>query len=449
MILNRAAVSKSDRHAVALSCVEAGISAARPESVVSTSISLAGSQLRIGDATYNLANYTDVVVVGGGNPAGHLAAAVEDVLGDWITAGIVVTDDTTETTTIEQIQGRHPVPDETGEHGAQRILETVADAGEDTLVLVLVTGGGSALLPAPAGEVSLTALQAVTDLLLRSGASIEEINAVRKHLSALKGGQLARAAAPARVVGLVMSDVVGNRLDVIASGPISPDSSTFEEARSVLSEYDVDPPQSVAKRLAAGSEGVVPETPTHTDPVFDRVSIHVLADGMTSLQAARDAAEKQGFQALILSSRIRGEAQESAKTHVGIAEEAVASGHPISPPTILLSGGETTVTVEGDGTGGPNQEFALSAALELEAESICLAAVDTDGIDGATDVAGAIVTAATAQSATDARMALAGNDAYPFLSSQDALIETGPTGTNVNDLRVIVIPETDGEPEPR
>ena len=324
--------------------------------------------------------------------------------------------------------------------GAERVRALAEAATEETLVLGVVTGGGSALLPAPADDLSLENVQQVTDELLASGAAIDEINAVRKHLSALKGGRLAEAAAPATVVGLVFSDVVGNDLDVVASGPFVPDASTYEEALAVVDRYALDVPASVRTRLERGVQGDVPETPDPGDPVFEGVETHVLADGFTALDAARDEAVERGYDAHVLSSRIRGEAREAARSHVAIAEEMRATGNPFDPPAVVLSGGETTVTLRGDGDGGPNQEFALSAALELDEENVVVASVDTDGVDGASEAAGAVVDARTVtDDESDAHDALEGNDSLPFLDAHDALVVTGPTGTNVNDLRVMVV----------
>ncbi len=441
MIDDRSALVASPRHAVALDCIEAGIERALPERVVATSVRLDGNVLSVGETAVDLTAYSAIVVVGGGKGAGQLAAAIEGLLGDRIETGVVVTDAVTETTHIEQVEAAHPVPDERGQAGGARVLETVRDADAETLILAAITGGGSALLPAPAGEVGLADLQAVTDRLVRSGATIEEINAVRKHLSATKGGRLAQAAAPARVVGLVISDVVGNRLDVIASGPLSPDPSTYDEAQAVLRAYDIAIPDSVRRRLTAGAAGDVSETPTAGDEAFSSVSVQVLVDGLAALHAAAGAAADHGYDPIVLSSRIRGEARESAKTHVGIAAEIAASGTPIEPPAVVLTGGETTVRVEGNGEGGPNQEFALSGAIELDESEICLAAVDTDGIDGSTAAAGAIVTSADGTPTAAAHAALRANDANSFLAGTGSLIHTGPTGTNVNDLRVLVVGE--------
>lgn len=439
MIENRDALAKSPAHALALDCLAAGIERARPDQVVAETISMDAGILTIQDESYDLDGFDEVLVVGGGNAAGRLAEALEGMLGDRIAGGAVVTDTPGDCDRIEQFEGSHPIPNETGVEGTERVLELLETADEGTLVLAVVTGGGSALLAAPAEGLSLSDLQATTEALIESGATIHEINAVRKHCSVVKGGGLARATAPARSAALVLSDVVGNDLDVIASGPFAPDSSTFEDALAVLDDYEISVPQSVRERLVRGARGEVAETPKPGNPVFESVSHHVLADGLTALSAALAAADSAGYEPLILSSRIRGEAREAAKTHVAIAEEIRASGNPVSPPAVVLSGGETTVTVRGDGRGGPNQEFALSAALELDDPGVVLASVDSDGIDGATDAAGAIVDADTVTDEAGARAALADNDAASELERASALVFTGRTGTNVNDLRVVVV----------
>jgi hydroxypyruvate reductase len=295
-------------------------------------------------------------------------------------------------------------------------------------------------MPAPVEGVPLDALRAVTDELLASGAAIDEINAVRKHLSTIKGGQLARTAAPARVVGLLFSDVVGDDTSVIASGPTVPDPTTYGDALAVLDRYDVSAPDPVRAHLERGAAGAVPETPGPDSGAFDGVDTHVLANGTTALGAAAETATDRGYTPLVLSARMRGEARESATAHVAIAEECLASGQPVEPPAVLLSGGETTVTVRGDGTGGPNQEFALSAAIDLPGGAV-LGSVDTDGLDGSTDAAGALVDADTVRDPDAARRALADNDAFPVLDERGALLVTGETGTNVNDLRALAVLE--------
>lgn len=430
-------------HRTAAACLRDAIDAVLPDRVVRESVSLRGDTLAIGEESYDLSGFERVVVVGGGKAADGVADALEAVLGDRIDAGAVVTPTPGEGGRIERLPGDHPVPSERGVESARRLVELLDDADEDTLVLAVVTGGASAVIPTPAEGVSLTDLRATTDELLRSGADISELNAVRKHLSTLKGGGLARRAAPATVVGLVFSDVVGNDLGVIASGPTAPDETTYGDALSVLDRYDLSVPDSVRKRLERGGEGDLSETPTRGDGVFDSVRNHVLADGHTALSAAEETARERGYDAFVLSSRVRGEAREAAKTHAAVAEEIAATGDPVSPPAVVLSGGECTVTVRGDGEGGPNLEFCLSAARELETAAV-VAAVDSDGEDGGTDVAGAVVDERTVESGDEAAAALADNDALPYLRARNALVRTGPTGTNVNDLRAVVVEGDEG-----
>ncbi|RKD98236.1 glycerate kinase type-2 family protein [Halopiger aswanensis] len=441
---NRDALARTDAHDVALECLRAGIEAAHPAARVDETIVVRDGTLTVttvdGTTTeYDLDDYDDVLLVGGGNAAGHFATALEDELGDRLTDGAVVTDDPSETATVDLLAGDHPIPSERGVEHASSVLEIAERADEDDLVIATITGGGSALLAAPAEPLSLSDLQAVTEELLACGATIDEINAVRKHCSAIKGGQLARAAAPATVATLVLSDVVGDDLSVIASGPTVPDPSTYGDALGVLERYDLDVPAAVRDHLEAGARGNRPETPTADDPAFDRTSAHVLGSGRTALEAAREAAAERGYEPLVLAAGVRGEAREAALTHVAIAEECRETGEPASPPAVLLSGGETTVTLGDEpGCGGPNQEFVLNGALDLEADGIVVASVDTDGIDGATDAAGAIADATTVPDA-EGRAALERNDVLPVLDEADALLRTGPTGTNVNDLRAIVV----------
>lgn len=422
-------------------CVMAGIHAAEPSTVVTERIAMEGSELVVNGDRTDLSGYENVIVIGGGNAAATAAASLESVLGDRLDQGIVVTDNPVDTERIEILRGDHPVPSERGVESTRRMLTVAESAGPDDLVITIITGGGSALMPAPAAGIDLSDLQATTEELLASGARIDEINAVRKHCSDLKGGQLAAAAAPATVLGLVFSDVVGNRLGVIASGPLAPDRSTYVEAIGVLDRYEIDIPVAVRTRLRKGIDGAYPETPSSGDPAFASVRQSVLADGMTALRGAATVACDAGYEPLILSSRVRGEAREVAKPLAGIAQEAADTGSPVEPPAVFLSGGETTVTIRGDGTGGPNQEFVLSAAIELTDASVTVASVDTDGIDGNSKAAGAVATAATADPENESRSALAENDAGGFLRACNALIETGPTGTNVNDLQVFAVRE--------
>ncbi|QUO47668.1 glycerate kinase type-2 family protein [Halorubrum ruber] len=477
----RVTVADRERHAsdpareLALDCVTAGIEAAHPERVVADALSLDDDILTVTavddtSTTVNLDAYDRVLVVGAGNAAGHFAAAVERLLGDRIDGGAVVTDDPVETDRVAVLAGDHPTPSETGVESAREVREVAVDAGEDDLVIGLITGGGSALLAAPAEGIGLDDLRETTEALLASGATIAEINAVRKHCSAVKGGRLARAAAPADVLGLAISDVTGDDPAVIASGPLSPDPTTYADALAVLDRYGIDAPAAATDRLERGAAGELAETPGPGDPPFDGdgVDIRIVASARTALNAAREVAAARGYEPLVLSSRVRGEAGEAAKTHAAVAEECHAAGEPAEPPAVLLSAGEVTVTLGDDaGKGGPNQEFALSAALELDAAgpdgareaghaAVAVASVDTDGIDGATDAAGALVDDRLVGDGPDggaddggsdglldreaAADALDEHDAYPLLDEVGALLRTGPTGTNVNDLRAVVVP---------
>ena len=460
MIRNRDHLPDSPAHEVALDCLTAGIEAADPARLTRESVSLADGTLTVDDASYNLADYDEVLVLGGGKAAAVVAAELEVILGDALDGGLVITDlpDSSSVSTqhVEVLAGDHPIPSERGVESTRRLLDAAAAADASTLILGVITGGGSALMAAPAAGLSLADLGATTDALVASGATIDEINADRKHCSAIKGGRLAAATQPADVCSLVVSDVVGNDLATIASGPFVGDPTTYADAGEVIDRYDCDVPAAVVDHLDRGIAGEIEETPTIGDPVFAPVSTEIIGDSMVAVQAAAARASEAGFEPLVLSSRVRGEAREAAKTQVAIAEEIHASGQPIAPPAVVVSGGETTVTVDGDGAGGPNQEFVLSAAVELAAAATddsndgggvgdgnavgntVVAAVDTDGIDGPTDAAGGIVDSETITPRVG-RRALAENDAAAALDAADARIETGPTGTNVNDLRVVVV----------
>lgn len=441
MFENRGVLDRSPAHELALDCVEAGITAAKPERVVRERVAVDGDgelTIEADSPSVSLPGYEEVVLVGAGKAAAHVAATLEDVVGDWLSRGVVVTNDPVETEHVDVVEASHPVPDESGVEGTQRIRELLDDADDGTYVIAVFTGGGSALLPAPAGDIELQDLRTVTEDLVASGASIEAINAVRKHCSDSKGGQLARIADPAPVCTILFSDVVGDDPAVIASGPTTPDPTTFEDALTVLEAESIDAPDAVSAHLERGADGDLPETPTAGDPVFDDVSTHVLANGWTAIEAAREAAGDAGYEPLVLSSRIEGEAREVARTHAAIATEIVETGNPVEAPAVVVSGGETTVTVSGDGRGGPNCEFVLSAARSLP-EGAVLVSVDTDGEDGTSGAAGGVVDAATVDDSDAATTALADNDATSYLGARDCLVRTGKTGTNVNDLRVLVV----------
>lgn len=402
------------RRADAADCLLAGIEAAHPREVIANTIALEDETLIVDGHRIDL---------------------------DRIDGDAVVTDDPVDANRVAVRDGTHPLPSADNVAGTRAVLDAADEAGEDDLVLAVITGGGSALLCAPADGLSLEDVREVADALLKSGADIEELNAVRKHLSAVKGGQLADRAAPARTLGVVFSDVIGDQLDVIASGPTAPDETTYEDALAVLDRYNIEPPEEVTEHLERGRDGERSETPRADDPVFQRVDNRILANADTALTATARTAASKGYEPTVLSTRVRGETREVAKTHVAIAEEIAATGRPVEPPAALLTGGETTVTVRGDGSGGPNLEFALSAALELDESRIVVGSVDTDGYDGGTDVAGAIVDKYTVDDREAAAAALWANDAGGFFDGYDELVEVGATGTNVNDLRIVLIAE--------
>jgi glycerate 2-kinase len=441
MFKNRDRHEATRAHAIALECLSAGIAAARPATVVAERVSYEPrtDRLHVDGTEYDISGVERVVVLGGGNAAGEIVTALEDVLGGRIADGTVVTDAPTSTSSVSTLPGDHPVPSQAGVDSTRELLSTAERVGSDDLVLAVIGGGGSALMVAPRESVPLEALRDLTASLLETGASIDEINAVRKHLSRVKGGQLARAAKPARVVGLVISDVVGDDLGVVASGPTAPDSSTYADAIAVLDRYDVTAPAAVRETLERGTDGERPETPGPDSDVFDGITNHVIANAETAIDAAAERALESGYEPTVLSSLIQGEGSEVGRVLAAVGEECARSGRPVEPPAVLLSGGETTVTVRGDGTGGPNQELALAAALAFETDGVVLGSVDTDGLDGSTDAAGALVDAATVSDADRADRALRDNDAYPYLADRQGLLITGETGTNVNDLRVLVV----------
>ena len=381
------------------------------------------------------------LVVGAGKAAAAMAKAVED---NWPGSleGLVVTryGHGLDCRHIEVVEAAHPVPDAAGRRAAGRILERVQGLAPEDLVLCLISGGGSALLAQPAPGLSLEDKQAVARALLACGADIAEMNCVRKHLSAIKGGRLAAAAAPAAVVTLAISDVPGDDPAVIASGPTVPDPTTFAEARAILEKYAIEPPPAVARHLAAAAE----ETPKPGDPRLAGADFRLIARPQDALEAAAAAAKAAGLSPLILGDAIEGEAREVARVMAGIAVQAARHGQPVRPPCVLLSGGETTVTLRGQGRGGRNAEFLLALAVALDGRpGVHAIACDTDGIDGSEDNAGALIgpdtLARAAAGGLDAKARLADNDAYGLFDGLGDLVMTGPTLTNVNDFRAILV----------
>ena len=381
------------------------------------------------------------LVIGCGKAAGSMARAVED---HWPGAlsGMVVTryGYNVPTKRIEVVEAAHPVPDEAGRRAAERMLNMVQGLSADDLVLFLVSGGGSALLSLPAPGLTLADKQAINKALLKSGANITEMNCVRKHLSAVKGGRLAAACAPASVITLAISDIPGDDPAVIASGPTVADTTTFADALAILEKYRISEPKAVVDHLRAAKE----ETPKPGDPRLGKAQLHMVATPQMSLEAAAQIARKAGVTPVILGDAIEGEAREVAIVHAGIARQVKRHGQPAGMPCVLLSGGETTVTVRGKGRGGRNAEFLLALAVALGGEpGIHALAGDTDGVDGTEDNAGAVVTPDSLANAAgrnlDAKKMLADNDGYSFFSGLGDLVVTGPTLTNVNDFRAILI----------
>ena len=392
------------------------------------------------------------IVVGAGKAAAAMARAVED---HWQgnpaqLSGLVVTryGHGVPTRRIEVVEASHPAPDAAGQAAAERIIDAVTGLTPDDLVLVLLSGGGSALLAAPMTGITLADKRAVTKVLLACGASIGEINCVRKHLSAIKGGRLALAAAPARVLTLAISDVPGDDVSTIASGPTVPDPTTCADALEIIDRYAIELPANARRALLSGAA----ETPKGDDPRFSHCESQIIATAQCCLSAAAEAARAQGVTPLVLGDAIEGEAREVARVLGGIALSCAAHGVPLAAPCVLLSGGETTVTVRGAGRGGRNAEFLLGLALALGGHGrIHAIACDTDGIDGSEDNAGALLlpdTAARAAAAgIDLRARLVENDAYSVFEALGDLVVTGPTRTNVNDFRAILIEPPDGPPK--
>jgi hydroxypyruvate reductase len=456
--------AERDLRAAAVALQRAALAAVDPAAAVHRHARREADTFFVAGRRYDLRGYERIFLLAFGKAAVPMAAAVVEIVGDRLSSGVVITKyghaqsrtpnpDAPESTRrlplnsspdeqesqrlgpgLHIIEAGHPVPDQNSLRGAQAIANLAEQATERDLVICLISGGGSALLALPAPGLTLTDLQTLTDALLRSGAKIHELNTVRKHCSLLKGGDLARLVAPATLVTLVLSDVVGDPLDVIASGPTVPDRTAVADAHAVLERYGIRLGRPIPFR----------ETPKPGDPVFARAQHVVVASNRLAALAATEQARRLGFSALLLSTYVEGEAREVANVAAALAKGARTHGDPLPSPACLVWGGETTVTVRGMGRGGRNQELALAAALALEGwPGVLVMALATDGTDGPTDAAGAIVTGETVARARalglDPRAALAANDAYPFFDALGDLVRTGPTGTNVNDLLFVLV----------
>lgn len=433
---------------IALRMLENALNAVDPHLIVKSKVSLIRSILKVESYRYDLSDYSHVYVVGGGKASGAMAEALEEIMGSYITEGVVNVPHGSQhrVNSITLNQASHPVPDEAGVRGTKRILDIAEKAGKNDLIICLISGGGSSLMPSPRGNISLADKQELTNRLLKSGATINEINAVRKHISDIKGGWLAKKSYPATVLSLILSDVVGDPLASIASGPTVPDSYTFADARRILEKYDLwkQLPSTIHSLMVEGEKGSIPDTPKAADRAFDNVHNVIIGNNKHALKAACAYSKSQGLNSLLLTSTLEGEARHVGTVFASIALELLNSGNPVPKPAAIIAGGETTVTVTGKGLGGRNQEIALSAALRLgDAHTFALASLNTDGVDGPTDAAGAIIDGNTLIRARNAGMEpekyLAQNNSYNFFNSLGDLVFTGATGTNVNDILVLIV----------
>jgi hydroxypyruvate reductase len=435
----------------ALEILAAGLAGADPAAAVRRHLRIEGPQLICGEARIDLDSVDRIFLVAAGKAATAMVLTAEEILGDRLDAGVAVTARGTERaarrTTIHA--GGHPLPDPGSLMATRHIAKLLEHAGQGDLVIALISGGASALMELPAGRIPLIDIQSATSALLGSGAPIEELNILRKHLSRVKGGGLAKLAAPARLATLVLSDVVGSRLDVIASGPTVPDPSSYAEAAAIIAQRDLwrAMPASIGDHLRKGMAGYAAETPKPGDPLFDRVSTSLIGDNASAAEAAAEKARALGYETRVLTTWLEGEAREAGRFLAALGKELAARGQPLTLPACYILGGETTVTLRRlGGSGGRNQELALAAALALDDPRwsvITLAAMGTDGIDGMTEAAGALVDGTSAARARAAGLDPAGSldrhDSATYFAALGDRIVCGPTGTNVNDLALVLV----------
>lgn len=424
------------------------LKAADPYLGIKKVLKIDNNDIVIDGKRYPAEDYSQVFVVGGGKASARMGQAVENILGDRISGGWINTKEghAVPLKNISVHECGHPVPDERGIYGSCRILDILTGAHERSLIISLISGGGSALMPAPAEGITLQDKQEVTSILLNAGASINELNTLRKHLSQLKGGGMARAAFPARLHTLILSDVIGDPLDIISSGPTVGDSSNYKDCIEICDHYEIMEtlPDNVRKRLRHGAVGIIPDTANEGEPYFSTVKNTLIGNNRMSVEAARKSAEEKGFNTIVLTTTLDGEASEVGNVLSSVASEIVASGNPVAMPACVICGGETTVTVRGNGKGGRNQEMALTVAQKLAGvgDYVFLSG-GTDGTDGPTDAAGGIVDGETVKrgegKGLDCYSYLENNDSYHYLSAVDGLVMTGPTGTNVMDVQILLV----------
>ena len=433
--------------ALALRSLESALNAVDPKQIIKSKLLLKNLTLHVNGYSIDLKKFKNIYVIGGGKASGSMAEALEQVLGNSITKGLVNVPRSSKNKTdiIKLHEASHPIPDEAGVEGTRRMLKIAEQAKEDDLIICLISGGGSSLMPLPRGKISIADKKKITNALLKCGATINEINSIRKHISDFKGGWLAKKAYPSSILNLILSDVVGDPLDFIASGPTVPDSTTFSDAIKVLKKYRLwsKAPASIRKVLSDGEKGLIPETPKANDEAFKRVYNVVVGNNRLASLTAQKYLKSEGLNTLLLTSTLEGEARHVGIMLASIVHEVSVSGNPVPKPAGIIAGGETTVTVTGKGLGGRNQEIALAAAQKLnDMNGVVVASLSTDGVDGPTDAAGAIADGKTLVRAAKMGLTpeeyLAENDSYHFFSKLGDLIFTGPTGTNVNDVSVIV-----------
>lgn len=433
---------------LALESLEFALNAVDPKQIIKSKLSIKNSILNVDEYAFDLKKFRNIYVIGGGKASGAMAEALEQVVDKRIKNGLVNVPrgSKNKAEIIRFHEASHPIPDEAGVKGTRDMMEIAEQAKEDDLIICLISGGGSSLMPLPRDKISIDDKREITNALLKCGANINEINTVRKHISDFKGGWLAKKAYPATILNLILSDVVGDPLDFIASGPTVPDSTTFSDAINVLKKYKLwsKAPTSIKKVLLNGEKGKIPETPKANDEAFKKVFNIVIGNNRFASQTASEYLKTERLNTLLLTAMLEGEARHVGTMLASIAHEVILSGNPVPKPAGIIAGGETTVTVIGKGLGGRNQEIALAAAQKLNGmNGVVVASLSTDGIDGPTDAAGALVDGKTLMKAAKKGLVpeeyLSKNDSYHFFSNLGDLIFTGQTGTNVNDISIIIV----------